>query len=692
MADNVDNGLGATQGPTFRDLKAEGKRHNQNMGASPQVLAADASALNSFMKVSRFANSDGIRGRIDLPEADFCASLRQYEKASGMSPRTVAPYRSRLRAWNELARGMTDAFLAPTAGMMFSEAVTKAMDAYLVRNPGALKVEIARAAGITPQFLSAIRRVGVIRPIATPKNVAAATRLEEVLGVSTGSLSSRLSATRWQRTVRTKTKLEADRKASNRGKVFFNAIRYRLAEMPPVLEAFFQRMEAWKSTSHVLYNLAGEPLERPSKTWRVVPSSNPPKASADIHRNRIRTIVGWLMLPTTEQAAVAFVLENCTWPKKKLGEAEAKILARHFIGKGLAADKITPAHLVDPEILGEFFEWRKARNGFVEDAYVVDAMMHLTPEVGFLAQQVELVWHYPKLSLEPVDIDGPDGIQAYLVRTSQWTLKAARWMKQVKGLFPFTSSDRAGIAGKRLQPILAQKDLMGVVDGIIQAHAAARPVGRLKQGHSGAYFLAVWVRDQLLLRMLASNPLRNRNFREMRYLEKPTSDDLGNLYRDANGGWRLRFQPFEMKNEKGAASELYDVPVPADLWPLVDSYILKARPILMDGKTTDAVFLNRNGKPFKVAGLSAVVKTLTGRYLQGMPDVYGFATHAFRHIIATAWLRAHPEDYLTVAHILHDKLQTVLDNYAHVTPTDGLVRYSGWLSKRVKPLGLDEAA
>jgi hypothetical protein len=46
--------------------------------------------------------------------------------------------------------------------------------------------------------------------------------------------------------------------------------------------------------------------------------------------------------------------------------------------------------------------------------------------------------------------------------------------------------------------------------------------------------------------------------------------------------------------------------------------------------------------------------------------------HAFRYVIATDHLRRHPGDYLTVATLLHDKLETVLKNYGHLRVEDGL--------------------
>ena len=63
------------------------------------------------------------------------------------------------------------------------------------------------------------------------------------------------------------------------------------------------------------------------------------------------------------------------------------------------------------------------------------------------------------------------------------------------------------------------------------------------------------------------------------------------------------------------------------------------------------------------------IKHLTTTYIDGCP---GFGPHAFRHVIATNHLRRNPGDYLTVAVLLHDMLETVLKSYGHLRVSDGL--------------------
>ena len=197
----------------------------------------------------------------------------------------------------------------------------------------------------------------------------------------------------------------------------------------------------------------------------------------------------------------------------------------------------------------------------------------------------------------------------------------------------------------------------------------------------------------VLCRMLVANPLRIGQYAAMTF----RTDGTGNLVRVAPGCYRLRFQPADFKNEKGAANSDYDVEVDPSVSSWIDRYLLESRPHLIGAGSTDRFFLPavagpRKPKPFLKAeglheelgfigeGLASRVKLLTGIYIGGCP---GFGPHSFRHIIATDHLRRHPGDYLTVAVLLHDKLETVLKSYGHLKVADGL---------RVLSAGIREAS
>jgi len=167
-------------------------------------------------------------------------------------------------------------------------------------------------------------------------------------------------------------------------------------------------------------------------------------------------------------------------------------------------------------------------------------------------------------------------------------------------------------------------------------------------------------------------------------------DGNGHLVKVGPGRYRLNFSPSDFKNEKGAATEPYSVAVDDSVAPWIDRYLSEARQYLIDADETSRFFLPAARGPevtpqflsdeglsqtggYKTDGLSSRVKKLTALYIDGCP---GFGPHSFRHVIATDHLRRNPGDYLTVATLLHDKLETVLKNYSHLKVQDGLRRLS----------------
>ena len=59
------------------------------------------------------------------------------------------------------------------------------------------------------------------------------------------------------------------------------------------------------------------------------------------------------------------------------------------------------------------------------------------------------------------------------------------------------------------------------------------------------------------------------------------------------------------------------------------------------------------------------VYRITQRYI---PDCPGFSMHAFRHIVATEFIKNNPAGFAIAAAILHDKEETVRRHYAWAAP------------------------
>jgi hypothetical protein len=187
-----------------------------------------------------------------------------------------------------------------------------------------------------------------------------------------------------------------------------------------------------------------------------------------------------------------------------------------------------------------------------------------------------------------------------------------------------------------------------------------------------------------------------------------------NLYQRTDGSWRLRFDERDFKNEKGEDLEKgviqapYDVEVVPSVWPALYNYLFKHRLILnrelelainerrilkklprLSEIQTQAidkcpyvfrpssrmVLKMRMENLLKFKGteqippnhLSRAIYRRSQQYLPGCP---GFSAHACRHLVATDYIKNHPNGEAVAAAALHNTISMVRRHYAWVTPAD----------------------
>lgn len=136
--------------------------------------------------------------------------------------------------------------------------------------------------------------------------------------------------------------------------------------------------------------------------------------------------------------------------------------------------------------------------------------------------------------------------------------------------------------------------------------------------------------------------------------------------------------------------------MPRSLWPYVKTYLSEYRPLLLGADKCDYVFRpapwggtlkHKTGdiKPMKPGSLSDVLRKNARHYLRCM----GFGSHAYRHIVATDYLKNHPGGVMIAASILHDTPETVLEYYRHLQEAD----YFGyWVTYHEEQLESSRAA
>ena len=288
-------------------------------------------------------------------------------------------------------------------------------------------------------------------------------------------------------------------------------------------------------------------------------------------------------------------------------------------------------------------EWRKRRAGNVVNGSYWKMLVHAAalcqPERGFLWRS-EHIWR---------DF-GYANVQSWREHCAE-SYKTYRQMMRV--IKPQVRQSR--------DPFEPIKDIIAMdrpLDAVLDA------IDRMDQDRPppGGEAELVWARDRLLLSLMASNPLRARNLKELTW----HADNSGDLRRDPDGNYRIFIPSARLKNHSGAGAKDYDVRVQPTLTPVIDKYLRDYAPRLSRGLTA-RIFVGTVRPELEWVGLNDAFCRLTKRYFV---DSRGFGPHAMRHIVATALVKRHGS-FTAAAKVLHDYEDTVRKHYGHLVGDDG---------------------
>jgi integrase len=325
-------------------------------------------------------------------------------------------------------------------------------------------------------------------------------------------------------------------------------------------------------------------------------------------------------------------------------------------GWGLAHEVVQSlGWLADSEAIDAFLDFQTKRSaGLIHkghSAFCTNIASLTHPEHGFLTQTPEMMGRLPHARTEG--------------RSWREHCEAAR---HTAGSWKSASVD---VSRDPVQPIRFLLDQPHPLLPVFTAMQRLREIGNAAP--AGSKSEACARRDELLLGILLSNPLRRKNIIELTV----SPDNRGSVYQTASGEWRIRLSRSDFKNGKTATrkARTYDVRLAPWLAPLMSDYVTHFRPVLGDHSTLGPLFLSKNGGP--LLDMTHRVLILTRQLI---PGCGGFGPHAFRHLVATDWLRRNPNDFLTVAQLLNDSLEVVLETYAHLKQDDALTRHSDQLA------------
>lgn len=563
---------------------------------------------------------------------------------AGLSKRTI---QDRIELMLRIRQQASSMFDTDTLPQEFSEALTEAMN-----RRGLTTGDVARASGIS---LATLRSWETGAHTPRGETLPAVASLEDALQIRRGMLLGRLGmrAMTWHssRTKRRELPIIQTKFGKRMSKLVATKARY-------IVWPHGQLKSQWESVISFKTDAFRDGAV-PGNTWRIKLTEDTGSkisrasvldgqvcSSADATWGYIGSYLGWLSLPDSE-------------------------------GGGVPSERVTTlAWLIRDDKILAYLAWRQRRAGVVHKGLIqvlVYACMLLRPESGWLWKNDTLI-HTLVAPHNPLKL-GPeaDPAQSKLV----WQTECARVWEVLRGrakkLGAIGVLGRSRDSTESIAAILAESRPMRPVMGMIATLERSPPPQSAVSNH------AVWLRDIVLLKMLVSNPLRAQHFSIMTFRR----DNTGNLYKTDTGEWRLRFKAADFKNEKHAAQTDYDAGIPAFLWKDIERYLDEGRPNLLEAAKCEYVFLrsrygaqnmnspdmqNRIGMWFS-EGIEVRVKELTLLLRPGYP---AFRTHAFRHIVATDYLKRHPGAFLNVAHLLHDKLDTVLTTYGHLSVDHGL--------------------
>ena len=331
-------------------------------------------------------------------------------------------------------------------------------------------------------------------------------------------------------------------------------------------------------------------------------------------------------------------------------------------GMAIPAEQLdTMAWFAVPGLFQKYLHWKKVRANNKYNSSAPESLGWLASlvrtEVGYFPQNAWL-----RETLPPE------------YQTEDWATMCSRQMTLCRKL---TLALRGQIEISR-DPFLPIKHILdlpkpmeALVD-MIHRLRAERPIGNHKSE-------ARWSRDIFMLKLLASNPLRLRQFAHMNW----KADNTGNLYQKVDGSWWILWKTRYFKNALGAAGDAdYDCPVQASVWPDIERYLFKHRPNLLRDDSA-FVFLSSECGPVKQGAphvpwkdLSRRVSVLTERHLWRCA---GVGSHSFRHLVGTSIVKAGNGDFETAAAVLNDRIGTVKKHYGRFNGKDASGRMNDLL-------------
>ena len=155
---------------------------------------------------------------------------------------------------------------------------------------------------------------------------------------------------------------------------------------------------------------------------------------------------------------------------------------------------------------------------------------------------------------------------------------------------------------------------------------------------------AIHFRQALMIGFLIARPLRRRTLLGM---------ELGQHLIPSGTGFQLQFRAEDMKDKRARSFAF-----PANLVAPMQTYLETHRPLLLNGKTDQALWINQYGRAITPDGFSRALPEITKQHLG-----IALRPHVFRHIAATSIAELDPEHVNIIRDLLGHATLTMSERH-----------------------------
>ena len=470
--------------------------------------------------------------------------------------------------------------------------------------------------------------------------------------------------------------IESGTKNASSNKLKPSAFSYyvKSSDLPLPLQNVVQGIEKFHMGMTPGRMLDGTPKKRTKKSnWKVRNSDGKCSSQKNFH-NLLGSFFGFCTLPSDQKVATKKARERLKITKVKWQEEDLDQYVSWVTGEGMDTDDLSIELLFDMDLVERWLQWLADRNGGIsktQPTFCLSLCGLTNRKTGAITQSYEIakqVMDFPPVSARILRSKEKENFQRKMQEWSEFCDRASTEFRSFQDSFSSAKVRKKKRVSSRHAKILETKDPLVPVQMMIDRLHRSEP--RHLEVNSQSWL--VWARNMTMLELTISNPVRADNLVSLNFCK----DGSGRLRKNEEV-FLISLEKHEVKNphKEKELGYLGDVSPAAANW--LNFYIDFVRPMWPTTiPASQRLFLTDSGQNLSVIDLRKIFVSVSRLHL---PEYNELNPHVYRHIVATSWLKNHPDDFVTVALILVDRIETVLKDYAHLSSSDGFFRYHNLL-------------